>query len=189
MSEESQALAKKATALRKEGSIEEALVAARAGVAEDDKCVASWYEVALNSEDLKKTQLALAAFEKVVELNDEFAYGWSRYGKLLQQTDRSAEALDAFEMALIWDETEQDALLGLINIYGLDGELKDKDKQFETLKKYDETYKLRTSNNINILGNGYLQREYYSEAINCRWNCTKRKPFISFKFNIVRSIV
>ena len=153
MSEESQALAKKATALRKEGSIEEALVAARAAVAEDDECVESWYQVALSSEDLKKTQLALDAFEKVVELNDEFAYGWSRYGKLLQQSGRSAEALDAFEMALIWDETEQDALLGLINIYGLDGELKDKDKQFEILKKYDETYKLRTSSNNNILGN------------------------------------
>lgn len=54
MSEESQALAKKATALRKEGSIEEALVAARAAVAEDDECVASWYQVALSSEDLKK---------------------------------------------------------------------------------------------------------------------------------------
>jgi tetratricopeptide (TPR) repeat protein len=177
MSEESQALAKKATALRKEGSIEEALVAARAAVAEDDECVASWYQVALSSEDLKKTQLALDAFEKVVELNDEFAYGWSRYGKLLQQSGRSAEALDAFEMALIWDETEQDALLGLINIYGLEGELKDKDKQFEILKKYDETYKLRTSSNNNILGNGYLQREYYLEAINCYKKCFKENDF------------
>lgn len=177
MSEKSQALAKKATALRKEGSIEEALIAARAAVAEDIECVESWYQVALSSEDLKKTQQALDAFEKVVELNNEFAYGWARYGKLLQQAGRSAEALDAFEIALIWDETEQDALLGLINIYGLDGELKDKDKQFEVLKKYDDTYKIRTSSNNNILGNGYLQKEYYLEAINCYKRCFKENDF------------
>jgi tetratricopeptide (TPR) repeat protein len=177
MSLESSSLAKKATVLRKEGSIEEALIVALAGVAADGECIESWYQVALSSEDLKKTQLALEAFEKVVELNDEFAYGWSRYGKSLQQTGRSAEALDAFEMALIWDETEQDALLGLINLYGQDGELKDKDKQFEVLKKYDETYKIRTSSNNNILGNGYLQREYYLEAINCYKRCFKENDF------------
>ena len=154
MSQESKALAKKATTLRKEGSLEEALIAARAGVGEDDECIDSWYQVALNSEDLKKNQLALDAFEKVVELNDEFAYGWTRYGKLLLKSDRAAEALDAFETALVWDETEQGALLGLITIYGTDSELKDKDKQFEILKKFDENYKLKTSTNLNILGNG-----------------------------------
>ena len=184
MSQESKALAKKATTLRKEGSLEEALIAARAGVGEDDECIDSWYQVALNSEDLKKNQLALDAFEKVVELNDEFAYGWTRYGKLLLKSDRAAEALDAFETALVWDETEQGALLGLITIYGTDSELKDKDKQFEILKKFDENYKLKTSTNLNILGNGYLQRENYIEAINCYKKCMKESDFPYARHNM-----
>lgn len=177
MSEKSKALTKKAIALRKEGSIEEALVAARAGVAEDDECIESWYQVALNSEDLKKNQQALDAYEKVVELNDEFSYGWARYGKLLKRTGRSADALDAFEMALFWDETQQDALLGLIEINGPNGEHEDIDKRFEALKKYDEAYNLSTATSINALGNGYLKRKYYSEAINCYYRCFEKEYF------------
>lgn len=184
MSQESKALAKKAAALKKEGSLEEALIAARAGVGDDDDCIEAWYQVALISEELKKTQLALDAFEKVVELNDEFAYGWSRYGKLLLKSNRAEEALDAFETALIWDETEQGALLGLISIYGSDSELKDKDKQFEILKKFDDHYKLKTSNNLNILGNGYLQRENYIEAINCYKKCLRESDFPYARHNM-----
>jgi len=184
MSKESQDLAKKAKAFRKEGSFEEALIAARAGVAEDDECMSSWYQVALNSEDLNKTQLSLEAYEKVVELNEEFAYGWSRYGNLLRKSGRSAEAIDAFESALIWDETEQDALLGLINIYAREDELEDKERQFEVLKKYDEVYKLSTISNINVLGNGYLQREYYNEAINCYSRCLKENEFPYARHNM-----
>jgi len=184
MSEQSKALADKSKALRKEGSLEEALMAARAGAAEDDECIASWYQVALNSEDLQKTNLALEAYEKVLELNDEFAYGWSRYGNLLKKIGRSSEAIDAYDMALIWDDTDQDAMLGLINIYAAKAELVDKDKQFEVLKKYDEIYELTTVSNINVLGNGHLQRENYIEAIKCYRKCIKESNFPYARHNM-----
>ena len=184
MSTQSKVLADKAKELRKEGSLEEALLAARAGTSEDDECISSWYQVALNSEDLKKTQLALEAYEKLLELNDEFAYGWARYGNLLKKNKRESEAIDAYEMALIWDDTEQDAMLGLINIYASNSELIDKEKQFDILKKYDEVYGLSTISNINVLGNGHLQRENYIEAINCYLRCIKESDFPYARHNI-----
>jgi hypothetical protein len=177
MSKASQNLADKAKELRKEGSYEEALIAARAGVAEDDECIASWYQVALNGEQLNKTQLALEAYEKLLELNDEFAYGWSRYGNLLRKNGQSVEALEAFETALIWDDTDDDALRGIINIYAQQEVTVDIEKQFEILKKYDDTYELSTISNINVLGNGYLRNNYYNEAINCYKRCLKENDF------------
>jgi len=177
MSKASKNLADKAKELRKEGSYEEALIAARAGVAEDDECIASWFQVALNGEQLNKTQLALEAYEKLLELNDEFAYGWSRYGNLLRKNGQPAEALDAFETALIWDDTEDDALRGIINIYAQQEVTVSIERQFEILKKYDDTYELTTISNINVLGNGYLRNEYYNEAINCYKRCFKENDF------------
>jgi tetratricopeptide (TPR) repeat protein len=184
MSEQSKVLAEKAKELRKEGSLEEALIAARAGAAEDDDCISSWYQVALNSEDLQKTQQALEAYEKLLELNDEFAYGWARYGNLLKKMKRESEAIDAYEMALIWDDTEQTAMLGLINLYASNSELIDKEKQFDVLKKYDEVYGLTTINNINVLGNGHLHRENYIEAINCYRKCLKENNFPYARHNL-----
>ena len=184
MADIAEQLADKAAALRKKGALEEALVAARASVDANGDCIQGWYQVALASEELKKTQAALAAYKRVLKLNDQFSYGWGRYGKLLNELGQDEEAKDAFESALSIDETDQNALLGLMTIYDYGGDSEEKAKHFKVLEKYHDHYGLSTSTNRIRLGNFYLDKKNYYKAIDCYQLCLDDEDYEPARFNM-----
>lgn len=165
MSDASKELSDKATTLRLDGKHEEALLAAKAAINLDIDSANAWWEVALSSDLLKKTDAALEAFEKTLELSDEFARGWAYYGKALRGAGRIGDAIDACEKALELDDTEQIALIQLMAIY--DGDAENKSKFIEYLITYDENYGLTHPDYINALGNHYLKEGNNHLALSC----------------------
>jgi tetratricopeptide (TPR) repeat protein len=117
MSEASNELYDQAKILRLDGRYEEALLKAKGAVNLNPNSANAWWEVALSSNALKKIDAAIEAFEKTVELSEEFAQGWSYYGKALQSAGRKEDAINAFEMALELDDSESTALIQLMQIY------------------------------------------------------------------------
>jgi tetratricopeptide (TPR) repeat protein len=165
MSDASKELSDKAATLRLEGNYEGALLAAKGAVNLDANSANAWWEIGLSSQELKKTATAIEAFEKTVELSDEFARGWAYYGKALHGAGRKEEAISACERSLELDDSDQIALIELMTIY--DGDTENRSKFIEYLITYDENYGLTLSSYINVLGNHYLGEGNNHLALSC----------------------
>jgi tetratricopeptide (TPR) repeat protein len=90
--------------LRKEGRLDEALLAARKAVSLDAEDADTWWQLGLTQKDKKDTSAAVASFRKVVSLAPDFANGWYQYGYMLQLDGDLDEAIDAYEQALEHDD-------------------------------------------------------------------------------------
>jgi tetratricopeptide (TPR) repeat protein len=101
---EAQAFIKRAINLRKEGRLDEALLAARKAVSLDAEDANTWWHLGLTQKDKKDISAARVSFRKVVELAPDFANGWYEYGYMLQLDSDLDEAIDAYECALELDE-------------------------------------------------------------------------------------
>jgi len=157
----------KAFELRKKGNFEESLLAARTALSKEEDSADAWWLIALNNESLLTYDAALKAFEKSLELYEDNAYRWARYGLALKQAGKNKEAIHAFETALEADSYEENALKELANYYGWDIEFQNDDLAFEALKKLEEIKKLKTNLYINKLGGCYYSRKLYIDAIRC----------------------
>lgn len=160
-------LRKKAFDLRNSQSYEESLLVARAIIQQDPQSSTGYWLVALNNEALGRHDDALEAYEKSLALYDQIGYRWSRYANTLRHVKRVSEAVDAYETALIHDDSETTALVGLSRIYLWDAEYNDKEKAYPYLRRLDEVGELNDFDLINSLGAHHYATGLYLEALRC----------------------
>lgn len=67
--------------LRKEGRVDQALLAARKAFSLDSEDPSAWWQLGHSHKEKKGDVSARAAFEKVTELAPDFANGWYQYGR------------------------------------------------------------------------------------------------------------
>lgn len=173
----------KAFLLRNKSSFEESLLAARSALAMNSESSDAWWLIALNNESLENYDVALDAFEKSLELYDENAYRWARFGKALKRDGQNDVAIDAFETALKADPIQEDALNGLATYYCWQGEHENQELGFKYLKLLDENYTLTSDSYINKLGNYFYSKNLYLDALRCFKRCIKYKDFQYGLFN------
>jgi tetratricopeptide (TPR) repeat protein len=173
----------KAFLLRSKSSFEESLLAARSALAMNSESSDAWWLIALNNESLENYDVALEAFEKSLELYDENAYRWARFGKALKRDGQNDVAIDAFETALKADPIQEDALNGLVTYYCWQGEHENQELGFKYLKALDENYTLTSDNYINKLGNYFYSKNLYLDALRCFKRCIAYKDFQYGLFN------
>ena len=167
----------KAFELRKKDSFEESLLAARSALSMDSESGDAWWLIALNNESLENNDVALEAFEKSLELYEENAYRWARFGKALKRDGQDDVAIDAFETALKIDPTQEDALKELVTYYCWDGEHKNTELGYKYLKALDDNHELTSDHYINKLGGYYYARSLYLDALRCFKRCIKYSNF------------
>jgi len=167
----------KAFELRKKDSFEESLLAARSALSMDSESGDAWWLIALNNESIENYDSALEAFEKSLELYEDNAYRWARFGKALKRDEQDDVAIDAFETALKIDPTQEDALGGLVTYYCWDGEHKNEELGFKYLKALDDHHELSSDTYINKLGGYYYAKSLYLDALRCFKRCIKYSNF------------
>lgn len=167
----------KSYALRKKNSFEESLLTARSALAMDFESSDAWWLIALNNESLENYDLALEAFEKSLELYEDNAYRWARFGKALKRDGQDDVAIDAFETALKADPKQEVALDGLTTYYCWDGEHKNEELGFKYLKTLDENYTLTSDIYINKLGGYFYKNNLYLDALRCFKRCISYNDF------------
>jgi len=163
--------------LRKKGSFEESLLAARSALASDSESADAWWLIALNNESLENHDTALEAYEKSLELYEDNAYRWARFGQALKRDGQDDIAIDAFETALKAEPTQEEALIGLTTYYCWDGEHKNEELGFKYLRVLDENHGLTSDTYINKLGSYYYAKNLYLDALRCFKRCISYKDF------------
>lgn len=134
MSDESEEFVKKATELRENGRIDEALIAARRATTIDPQSANAWWQLALATADKSGDALAVSHFKRTVELADHFSFGWHRLGQAYKKAAMVDEAISAWERALEEDPELTSSMYALIPAYKDRDLASDKDKLFEVLK-------------------------------------------------------
>lgn len=172
----------KAFLLRGKSSFEESLLAARSALAMNSESSDAWWLIALNNESLQNYEAALEAFEKSLELYDENAYRWARFGQALKRDGQNDVAIDAFETALKADPLQEEALNGLVSYYCW-AEYKNDELGFKYLKALDENYTLTSNDYINKLGSYFYAKKLYLDALRCFKRCISYKNFQYGLFN------
>lgn len=173
----------KAFELRNKNSFEESLLAARSALSMDSESSDAWWLIALNNESLENHDLALEAFEKSLELYEDNAYRWARFGQALKKDGQDDVAIDAFETALKADPTQEQALGGLVYYYCWEGEHQNEELGFKYLKLLDDNHNLTSDDYINKLGRYYFAKSLYLDALRCFKRCIKYKNFQYGLFN------
>ena len=163
--------------LRKKDSFEESLLAARSALSMDSESGDAWWLIALNNESLENYDSALEAFEKSLELYEDNAYRWARFGQALKRDGQDSVAIDAFETALKIDPTQEQALGGLVTYYCWDGEHKNEELGFKYLKTLDDHHELTSDTYVNKLGGYYYAKSLYLDALRCFKRCIKYSNF------------
>jgi tetratricopeptide (TPR) repeat protein len=91
---------KKATDLRNEGRIEEALLSARKATTLASEDANAWWQLALCQELKEGHAAAIKALEKTVEFAGHFAEGWCHLGLAYKKTSMLDKAIECYERAL-----------------------------------------------------------------------------------------
>jgi len=183
MSKTHDELIDKSFELRKKNSFEESLLAARGALAMDSESADAWWLIAINNESLDKHDLALNAFEKSLNLYEENAYRWARYGKALKKSEQNDLAISAFETALKNDPKQKDALTEIVTYYCWAGNYKDEALGFKYLKALDDNHSLTSDSYLNQLGSYYYDKKLYLDSLRCFKRCIKYKNFEYGLFN------
>jgi tetratricopeptide (TPR) repeat protein len=102
---EAKQFAERAQALRGDGRLEEAILAARRATSLDADNANAWWQLALAQGAKEGGDAALPALHKVTDLAPDFAAGWNELGRTLFRTKRYDEALEAYEQALEADSS------------------------------------------------------------------------------------
>jgi tetratricopeptide (TPR) repeat protein len=113
---DAEALAERAKNLLNEGRLEEALLAARAAVADNDESANAWWQLTLVQGALGNVKEQCKALLQVIELAPHFTFGRSYYGNLLLKQGRSNEATEQFELALLEDPDHLASLRGMLAV-------------------------------------------------------------------------
>ncbi len=176
-------LVDRAFELRKNNNYEGSLVAARSALSLDSDSSDAWWLIALNNESLGNHSIALDAFERSLELYEDNAYRWARFGQALKAAGQSETAIDAFNTALKADSTQEQALEGLVSFYCWDEKHKDDDLGFECLKNLDDNHGLNLDNDINKLGAYYYSKGLYLDSLRCFKRVINYSDFSHGHFN------
>lgn len=155
---------KKAVEHRKNGRINEAIIAARHATTLSPEEANSWWQLALAVSEKDGSGAALAHFKKTTELAPHFAYGWHRLGEAYKKTGLRNEAIDCWEKAIEVDEGSIDTLGALLGAYRERDNADDGDKVFEVMKLIDAQDRLLTED-VNRLGIEYHKRKDYYKSI------------------------
>jgi len=163
--------------LRKKNCVEESLLAARSALRMDPESADAWWLIAINNESLENYEVALEAFEKSLELYENNAHRWVRFGKALKRDGQNDVAIDAFETALKIDSSQRDALENLAAYYCWDGEYKNDELGFKYLKLLDDEHTVTSNSYINKLGSYYYSKHLYLDALRCFKRCIEYSDF------------
>jgi tetratricopeptide (TPR) repeat protein len=163
--------------LRKKNRFEESLLAARSAATMEHELGDGWWLIALNNESLENYDIALEAFEKSLELFEDNAYRWARYGSALKRDGQHDVAIRAFETALRASPVQENALNGLITYYCWDGDHKNDELGFKCLKALDDNDHFLSDTYLNKLGGYYYSKCLYLDALRCFKRCTKYDGF------------
>ena len=146
MSDESEEFVKKATELRENGRIDEALIAARRATTIDPTSANAWWQLALATANKSGDALAIPHFKKTVEFADHFSFGWHRLGQAYKKVAMVDEAISAWERAIEEDPELTSSMYALIAAYKDRDLASDKDKLFELLKALESVDQLNSYN-------------------------------------------
>jgi len=102
---EAQNFTKKATTLRNEGRIEEALLSARKATSLDPEDPNAWWQLALCQEQKEGLAASINSLKKTVEFAPSFAGGWCQLGLAYKKTSMLDKAIECYERALEEDES------------------------------------------------------------------------------------
>ncbi|WP_430407326.1 tetratricopeptide repeat protein [Hydrogenophaga sp.] len=149
-------IAPRALALRKEGRLEEALLAARESVRVFPDDANSWWQLALTHKALKDNDKYEPAIEKVVELAPRFVDGWYSYAAHLVHTQRETQAVAMLEIALALNENHVDSLKMLVFVLK---KSKDKDEQNKAIRALETLQELGELNETDLFNLAYLHGE------------------------------
>jgi tetratricopeptide (TPR) repeat protein len=164
MSDESEEFVKKATELRENGRIDEALIAARRATTIDSESANAWWQLALATADKSGDALAISHFKRTVELADHFSFGWHRLGQAYKKAAMVDEAIAAWERAIEEDPEITSSMYALIPAYKDRDLVTDKDKLFEILKALESIDQL-TPYYTHTLAIAYYNKGEYHNAI------------------------
>ena len=169
--------------LRKKDSFEESLLVARSALAMDSESADAWWLIAINNESLEKHDLALKAYEKSLNIYQDNAYRWSRFGKALKKSGQDDKAINAFEAALKVNPIQIEALSEIVTYYCWTGVYQNEELGFKYLKALDDNHELTSDSYLNKLGNHYYAKNLYLDALRCFKKCIKYQNFEYGLFN------
>ncbi len=96
---------KKATELRNEGRIEEALLSAKKAITLDPEDANAWWQVALCQELKDGLAPSIKALEKTVEFAPYFTEGWCQLGLAYKKISMLDKAIECYDRALEGDDS------------------------------------------------------------------------------------
>lgn len=146
---------KKATDLRSEGRIEEAILSARKATSLAPEDANTWWQLALCQQQKEGFSCAISSLQKTVEFAPYFAEGWCQLGLAYKKTAMLDKAIESYERALKEDSSHI-RTLDLLEIALNERDFqKDKNRRIEVLSELNELGKLdadKTFNYAYLLG-------------------------------------
>jgi tetratricopeptide (TPR) repeat protein len=111
-------LLKKATELRQEGRLDEAILSARRATSLSPETANAWWQLALAVAQKDSQSAAIEYFKKTVEISEGFAYGWHRLGNAYAELKKTDHAIESWEMACGIDEEDEASRYKLVDVLG-----------------------------------------------------------------------
>ncbi|MBN3801954.1 tetratricopeptide repeat protein [Paraburkholderia sp. Ac-20336] len=140
----------KAQELRKQGRLDEAVLAARKATDIDPENANAWWQLALTLEQQNQLTAALRAFEKVTTLAPRFAAGWCEMGVAQKKLARIDKAIACYEAALKVDPEHERSLKLLETALGEREGRGDDRRRVEVLRALQQTGSLTRENQFRL---------------------------------------
>lgn len=150
---------------RTRGRFEEALVSALAAIESDGEKSSTWWQLGLSRNALNDWKNAIAAFEKVTELNPRADGAWSYIGYAWEKLGDSDEAEVAYLEALDLNDENIVALKGMATIYGARNISSENDDELAVLEKIENSTGALTSYQNGRIATLHYNQQRYHEAI------------------------